>query len=59
MVQENVEALEAALRAFNRRDGAGFDALLAADAEIVPVRAPAEGTVHRGYERRHAVLHGR
>jgi len=48
MSQENVEAVRAAMEAFNRRDGEGFDALLAADAEIVPVRVAVEGTVYRG-----------
>ena len=48
MSQENVEALKAAMEAFNRRDGSGFDALLAEDAEIVPVRVAVEGTVYRG-----------
>ena len=48
MSQQNVEALKAAMEAFNRRDGERFDALLAADAEIVPVRAAVEGTVYRG-----------
>ena len=42
MSQENVEALKAAMEAFNRRDGSGFDALLAEDAEIVPVRVAVE-----------------
>jgi ketosteroid isomerase-like protein len=48
MSQENVEAMRAAMEAFNRRDGEGFGALLARDAEIVPVRAALEGTVYRG-----------
>ncbi len=48
MSQENVEAMQAAIEAFNRRDGEGFDAYLAEDAEIVPVRAALEGTVYRG-----------
>jgi N-glycosylase/DNA lyase len=43
MPEENVEQLHRALEAFNRRDGAGFDALLTLDAEIVPVRAALEG----------------
>lgn len=45
MSQENVETMRTAMDAFNRRDGAGFGALLARDAEIVPVRAVLEGTV--------------
>jgi len=45
---ENVEIMRAAIEAFNRRDGEGFGALLARDAEIVPVRAALEGTVYRG-----------
>jgi ketosteroid isomerase-like protein len=48
MSQKNVEAMRAAMEAFNRRDGRAFDALLASDAEIVPVRAALEGTVYRG-----------
>jgi ketosteroid isomerase-like protein len=48
MSQENVEIVRAALDAFNRREGPGFDALLAADAEIVPVRAAIERVVFRG-----------
>jgi ketosteroid isomerase-like protein len=48
MSQENVEIVRAAMQAFNRRDGQGFGALLARDAEIVPVRAALEGTVYRG-----------
>jgi ketosteroid isomerase-like protein len=43
-----VEIMRAALDAFNRRDGEGFGALLARDAEIVPVRAALEGTTYRG-----------
>lgn len=48
MSQENQEIILAAIDAFNRRDGEGFDALLADNAEIVPVRAALEGTVYRG-----------
>jgi ketosteroid isomerase-like protein len=48
MSQENVEIVRVAMEAFNRRDGEGFGALLASDAEIVPVRAVLEGTVYRG-----------
>jgi ketosteroid isomerase-like protein len=48
MSQENVEAMQAAMEAFNGRDGGEFGAHLAADAEIVPVRAALEGTVYRG-----------
>jgi ketosteroid isomerase-like protein len=48
MSQENVEAMRAAVDAFNRRDGNAFGELLAEDAEIVPVRAALEGTVYRG-----------
>jgi ketosteroid isomerase-like protein len=50
MSQENVEAMRAAMQAFNRRDGVSFDALLARDAEIVPVRAAVDGTVFRGLD---------
>jgi ketosteroid isomerase-like protein len=45
---ENVEIVREALRAFNRRDGPGFDALLAANAEVVPVRAAIETVVYSG-----------
>lgn len=48
MSEENVKQLRAAIEAFNRRDGATFDALLTDDAEIVPVRAVLEGTTYRG-----------
>jgi ketosteroid isomerase-like protein len=48
MSQENVEIVRAAIDAFNRRDGETFDALLATNAEIIPVRAALEGTVYRG-----------
>ena len=48
MSQENVDRLRAAIEAFNERDGAKFDRLLAPDAEIVPVRAAVEGTTYRG-----------
>jgi len=34
MSQENVKVVQAALDAFNRRDGDGFGAILAEDAEI-------------------------
>ena len=56
MSDENVEIMRAAIEAFNRRDGEGFGALLARDAEIVPVRAALEGTVYRGPDNRRAVL---
>jgi ketosteroid isomerase-like protein len=48
MSQENVTRLQTAVEAFNNRDGEQFDRLLAADAEIVPVRAALEGTTFRG-----------
>jgi ketosteroid isomerase-like protein len=48
MSEENVERLQSAVEAFNQRDGEKFDRLLAADAEIVPVRAALEGTTYRG-----------
>ena len=48
MSVQKVELLREATDAFNRRDGAAFDALLARGAEIVPVRAALEGTVYRG-----------
>jgi ketosteroid isomerase-like protein len=48
MSEENVEIMRAALEAFNERDGEAFGALLADDAEIVPVRAAVEGTTYRG-----------
>ena len=43
-----VEAMRAAMAAFNRRDGEAFGAVFAEDAEIVPVRAAVDGTVYRG-----------
>jgi ketosteroid isomerase-like protein len=48
MSVQKVELLREATDAFNRRDGAAFDALLARGAEIVPVRAALEETVYRG-----------
>jgi SnoaL-like domain len=48
MSEENVQRLQAAIEAFNQREGPTFDRLLAADAEIVPVRAAVEGTTYRG-----------
>jgi ketosteroid isomerase-like protein len=50
MSQENVEQLRSAIGAFNRRDGNTFNRLLAADAEIVPVRVVLEGTTYRGHD---------
>ena len=48
MSEENAERLRRVIDAFNQREGANFDQLLAADAEIVPVRAAVEGTTYRG-----------
>jgi ketosteroid isomerase-like protein len=48
-MSREIEIARAAIEAFNRRDGAAFDALLAADAEIMPVRSALEGTVYRGH----------
>ena len=48
MSDENVARFQAAVAAFNQRDGGKFDQLLAPDAEIVPVRAAIEGTTYRG-----------
>jgi len=48
MSQENVETMRKAMQAFNRRDGAAFDAVLRDDSVIVPVRAVLEGTTYRG-----------
>jgi ketosteroid isomerase-like protein len=48
MSDENVARFQAAVAAFNQRDGEKFDQLLAPDAEIVPVRAAIEGTTYRG-----------
>ena len=48
MSQQNVELVRVAVEAFNRRDGAAFDALLASDAEIVPVRAAVERVSYQG-----------
>ena len=43
-----MDRLQAAIEAFNQREGTTFDRLLATDAEIVPVRAAVEGTTYRG-----------
>jgi ketosteroid isomerase-like protein len=48
MSQANVEIMRTIIVAFNRRDGDGFGAFLADDAEIVPVRAALEGTLYSG-----------
>jgi ketosteroid isomerase-like protein len=48
VLQENVNRLQTAIEAFNRREGTKFDQLLASDAEVVPVRAALEGTTYRG-----------
>jgi ketosteroid isomerase-like protein len=48
MSQENVEIVQRGIHAFNQRDGKAFGAILAEDAEIVPVRVALEGTVYRG-----------
>ena len=48
MSEENVERMRAALDAVNLRDVEALTALLAKDAEIVPMRAALEGTVFRG-----------
>src|SRR6476659_284746 len=50
MSQEDVARLQTAVEAFNRRDGARFDRLLASDAVIVPVRAALEGTTFHGHD---------
>ena len=50
MSQQNVRLMSSALDAFNKREGRSFDALLADDVEIVPVRAAMEGVVFRGPE---------
>lgn len=47
-MSQNVERMRAALEAFNRRDGTAFDALLASDAKIVPVRAAVERVAYEG-----------
>jgi len=48
MSEERVQTMRLAIDAFNRRDGEAFDALVAADAEIVPVRAALENAAYRG-----------
>lgn len=48
MSEREADTLLAAIAAFNRRDGDAFGAVLAHDAEVVPVRAALEGTVYRG-----------
>jgi ketosteroid isomerase-like protein len=47
MSQEHVEIVRGVIDAFNRRDVEALEALLASDAEIVPIRAALEGTVYR------------
>jgi ketosteroid isomerase-like protein len=46
----DVETLRTAIEAFNRRDYAGLEAVLAPDAVIVPARAELDGIVYRGRE---------
>jgi ketosteroid isomerase-like protein len=48
MSEENVESMRAVVEAFNRRDVKALKALLATDAEIVPVRAAVEDTIYGG-----------
>ena len=48
MSQENVETLNALIDAFTRRDSEALQALLAPDAQIVPIRAALEDVVHSG-----------
>jgi ketosteroid isomerase-like protein len=49
MSRENVEVVRLVVDAVNRRDADALTALLAADAEIVPIRAALEeGTAFRG-----------
>ena len=48
MSQGRVEAMRAAMAAFNCRHGEAFGAVIVEDAEIVPVRAAVDGTVYRG-----------
>ena len=48
MSEENVESMRAVIEAFGRRDVEMLTALLAEDAEIVPIRAALENTVFRG-----------
>jgi ketosteroid isomerase-like protein len=45
---DNEELMRAVVQAFNRRDVAMLEPLLAQDVEIVPIRAALEGTVYRG-----------
>jgi ketosteroid isomerase-like protein len=48
MSPENVELVRQGVAAFNRRDMKALEALSAADAELVPLRAALEGTAYRG-----------
>ncbi len=50
MSQKNVETMQRAMDAFNKRDGNAFDCLLADDAVIMPVRASLEGTTYSGHD---------
>jgi uncharacterized protein len=50
MSRENVELVERAFRAFNRRDIPAFLDLLDPDVEWVPILGVLEGRVYRGHE---------
>lgn len=47
MASENVEIVQRATEAFNRRDVDGFAALCTPEVEIVPMRAALEETIYR------------
>ena len=50
MSERDVEAVRAALEAFNRRDWDGVIELTDPDAEFLPLRAQLEGTPYRGHD---------
>ena len=50
MSQENVQAVEAAVRAYNDRDVDALLGVLDADAELVPMRSLVEGGSYRGHQ---------
>jgi hypothetical protein len=50
-MSQNVEISRQGVEAFNRRDVEALEALSAADAKLVPLRAALEGTAYRGPRR--------
>lgn len=50
MSQENLEVVQQAEAAMNRRDAVALKALVAPDCKMVPLRASLENTVYRGHD---------